>query len=92
MHGKVDTIANLGGTLFSGIEAEFQATRYHSLAVDVSGPQFRVNARSKTDGEIMAIEDTSLRLFGLQFHPESYATPSGAAIIENFVEVCHGVS
>ncbi|MBP1750333.1 MAG: anthranilate synthase subunit [Deltaproteobacteria bacterium] len=90
MHGKVDTMDNSGGLLFKGIGKTFPAVRYHSLAVENDKSHFRVCAISKSDGEIMAIEDLDLRLFGLQFHPESYATDHGITFIENFVEVCNG--
>ena len=90
MHGKVDTMENSGGLLFKGIGETFPAVRYHSLVVDNSNERFHVCAVSRSDGEIMAIEDTDLKLFGLQFHPESYATQQGTTFIENFVEVCNG--
>jgi anthranilate synthase component 2 len=48
----------------------------------------RVCARSRSDGEIMAIEHRTARIFGLQFHPESYATPDGMRFITDFLGVC----
>jgi anthranilate synthase/aminodeoxychorismate synthase-like glutamine amidotransferase len=90
MHGKVDTMDNSGGLLFKGIGKTFPAVRYHSLVVENNDERFHVCAVSISDGEIMAIEDTGLKLFGLQFHPESYATQQGMTFIENFVEVCNG--
>ena len=90
MHGKVDTLDNSGGALFKGIGKTFPAVRYHSLAVENDKGRFRVCAVSQSDSEIMAIEDTDLKLFGLQFHPESYATHHGITFIENFVGVCNG--
>ncbi len=90
MHGKVDSMDNLSGMLFKGIEKTFEAVRYHSLVVENDRGDFHVCAVSKSDGEIMAIENTQFKLFGLQFHPESYATRRGMQFIENFVEVCNG--
>ncbi len=90
MHGKVDTIRHSGGLLFKGVEEEFLAVRYHSLVVDLIDGGFRACAVSKSDGELMAIEHRELKMFGLQFHPESYATSGGMRFIENFLEVCHG--
>ncbi len=90
MHGKVDTMKHSGGLLFKGVEETFTATRYHSLVVENDKDYFHVCALSESDGEIMAIENIDQKLFGLQFHPESYATRQGIAFIENFVEVCHG--
>lgn len=90
MHGKVDMVKNLGGILFKGYKEVFPAVRYHSLVVENNRKNFRVCAVSESDGEIMAIENKDLKLYGLQFHPESYATEKGMQFIENFVEVCYG--
>jgi anthranilate synthase/aminodeoxychorismate synthase-like glutamine amidotransferase len=90
MHGKVDTMEHAGGTLFNGIGREFRAVRYHSLVIDCDDRDLRVCAVSRSDGEVMAIEHRTCAVFGLQFHPESYATPDGMRFIRNFLEVCDG--
>lgn len=90
MHGKVDSMDHSGGVLFAGIQPEFRAVRYHSLVVDCDDRDLRVCAVSSSDGEVMAFEHRESRIFGLQFHPESYATPDGMRFITNFLEVCHG--
>lgn len=91
MHGKVDAMDHFGGSLFAGIEPEFRAVRYHSLVVECDDLDLRACAVSKSDGEVMAIEHKSAPVFGLQFHPESYATPEGMRFITNFLEVCDGI-
>ena len=88
MHGKVDAMSHCGGALFSGVQKEFRAVRYHSLVVDCDDGELKACAVSKSDGETMAIEHKESRIFGLQFHPESYATPDGMRFITNFLEVC----
>jgi anthranilate synthase/aminodeoxychorismate synthase-like glutamine amidotransferase len=90
MHGKVDAMDHFGGSLFNGIEREFRAVRYHSLVVECDDLDLKVCAVSRSDGEVMALEHRSLPIFGLQFHPESYATPEGMRFITNFLEVCDG--
>ena len=90
MHGKVDTVEHTGGALFSGISREFRAVRYHSLVVECDDRDLRVSAVSRSDGEVMALEHRTSAIFGLQFHPESYATPDGMRFIRNFLEVCDG--
>ena len=57
--------------------------RYHSLALADVAPPLRVVAASE-DGVPMAIEHETLPLAGLQFHPDSYATPSGRAMVAAF--------
>lgn len=92
MHGKKDNIKKINGDLFKMIPQEFYAVRYHSLVVDDVANDFSVCAISLTDEEIMAIENTNMHLYGLQFHPESYETQYGLKFIENFVEVCNECS
>lgn len=83
-HGKLDNIKKCKESiLLKGIPETFSAVRYHSLAADAAGIAV---AESASDGEIMAVEDISKRLFGVQFHPESYLSNCGEKIIENFIE------
>ena len=51
-------------------------TRYHSLVIDeASLPEdFEITARAD-DGDIMGIRHKTLPIEGVQFHPESIATP-----------------
>jgi anthranilate synthase component 2 len=35
-------------------------------------------------GAIMAIQNSTQKLYGIQFHPESILTPEGNQIIKNF--------
>lgn len=90
MHGKVDAMEHFGGVLFNGISREFRAVRYHSLVVECDDGDLRACAVSRSDGEVMALEHRTRAIFGLQFHPESYATPDGMRFIRNFLEVCDG--
>jgi anthranilate synthase/aminodeoxychorismate synthase-like glutamine amidotransferase len=87
MHGKTSAIAHDGSGIFRGIASPMQATRYHSLVVEPSTlpPCLRVTARTD-DGEIMALEHTSLPVWGVQFHPESILTLDGKQLLRNFLE------
>jgi anthranilate synthase/phosphoribosyltransferase len=86
MHGKADSIAHDGRTLFSDLPNPLRVIRYHSLAVDAATlpAGFEVSATSP-DGEIMAIRDRARRIEGVQFHPESIGTEGGARLIRNFL-------
>lgn len=89
MHGKVSTIERTReSVLFSGLPNAFPVARYHSLAADerTLPGNLRVTART-ADGEVMAVENTARRVFGVQFHPESIMTPDGAAIVANFLSL-----
>jgi anthranilate synthase component 2 len=88
MHGKVSKIiVTTNSEIFNGLPHVFTATRYHSLVVDNVPDPLIVTAVSAEDGEIMAISHRKLKVFGVQFHPESIGTPYGRAIISNFLGV-----
>jgi anthranilate synthase/aminodeoxychorismate synthase-like glutamine amidotransferase len=84
VHGKATTVHHDGSDLFTGIPTEFQAGRYHSLAATALPECLEVTARA-TDGEVMAVRHRELRVFGVQFHPESVLTPQGAELARNFI-------
>jgi len=88
MHGKLSVVANDGTGLFTGLPARFEATRYHSLAVDPKTlpDTLRVSARTE-DGVIMGLEHVDLPLYGVQFHPESIASDYGHALLANFLQL-----
>ena len=89
VHGKATTVRHDGSALFSGIPAEFEAGRYHSLAATTLPDCLVVTARAD-DGEVMAVRHTELPVFGVQFHPESVLTPRGADLARNFVDGAAG--
>ena len=59
--------------------------RYHSLTLTEVPSPLRVIARSE-NGLVMAIEHEQFPAAGLQFHPDSYATPRGRKMIAAFFE------
>jgi len=92
MHGKTDMIHHDGQALFADLENPFVATRYHSLIIqpDTLPDVFVVCAWCDAPGgerEIMGIRHRKYPLFGVQFHPESFLTPSGAEILKHFLAV-----
>ncbi|MGE3956087.1 MAG: aminodeoxychorismate/anthranilate synthase component II [Vicinamibacterales bacterium] len=88
MHGKTSTIEHNSRGLFSGLDAPFEASRYHSLVVAEEGfpGQLEVTARTKDDGVIMGLRHRTLPIHGVQFHPESILTSEGRRILRNFIE------
>jgi anthranilate/para-aminobenzoate synthase component II len=74
-----------GRGIFAGLPPDFQAGRYHSLAATVVPDQLEVSATTD-DGEVMAVRHRSLRVDGVQFHPESVLTPDGPRLCRNFLE------
>lgn len=92
-HGKVSTLANLGGRLLAGIPKEFMAMRYHSLLAErhTLPSCLRITAETLPEADdasqalVMAVEHRSLPVYGVQFHPESIGTPLGALMAANFL-------
>ena len=87
MHGKTSRIRHDGAGVFSRIENDFVATRYHSLVVEEGSlpTNLLVTARSE-DGEIMGLRHRSLAVEGVQFHPEALLTEHGHKMLQNFLE------
>ena len=75
------------GKLFDGLISTQRVGRYHSWVSDENFlPEcLRVTSRDE-DGNIMSIEHVSYPVFGVQFHPESYMTECGVAIVSNFLK------
>jgi anthranilate synthase/aminodeoxychorismate synthase-like glutamine amidotransferase len=85
VHGKATMVSHDGTGLFTGMEGEFLAGRYHSLAATRIPEVLEVTATAP-DGEVMAVRHRELPVDGVQFHPESVLTPDGPAIGRNFLE------
>jgi anthranilate synthase/aminodeoxychorismate synthase-like glutamine amidotransferase len=88
MHGKTSTIEHDGQGVFAGIDGPFIASRYHSLVVSREGfpDDLEIAARTREDGEIMAVRHRSRPIHGVQFHPESILTGEGRRLLRNFLE------
>lgn len=86
MHGKTSSVHHDGRGVFAGLPEPFVATRYHSLVVEpASVPEvLEVTARTG-DGVVMGLRHRRLPVEGVQFHPESLLTPSGPALLSNFL-------
>lgn len=85
MHGKKSMIRHNGHALFAGVDPEFDAGRYHSLAAtDVAPPITMIAA---CDGIAMAIAHDTHPLWGVQFHPESILTTHGQQLLANVLDL-----
>ncbi|WP_226647391.1 aminodeoxychorismate/anthranilate synthase component II [Mesobacillus subterraneus] len=86
MHGKTSMVYHDGKTIFEGLENPFPAARYHSLIVkkETLPDCLEISAWTE-EGEIMAIRHKTLRVEGVQFHPESILTTPGKQLLRNFI-------
>jgi anthranilate synthase component 2 len=88
VHGKLSEIRHSGSGVFRGINAPFQATRYHSLMVAREGLPRELAVTAQTgDGVVMGLAHVSLPVHGVQFHPESIASEHGHLLLRNFLDL-----
>jgi anthranilate synthase/aminodeoxychorismate synthase-like glutamine amidotransferase len=86
MHGKTSSIHHDGNGVFAGLPDPFVATRYHSLVVDPATVPDELKVTATTsDGVVMGVRHRELDVEGVQFHPESFLTPSGPSLLSNFL-------
>ena len=87
MHGRTSPIEHDGRGVFAGLPNPFTATRYHSLLVDPSTvPDVLEVSATTAEGEIMGLRHRELAVEGVQFHPESFLTEHGHAMLRNWLE------
>lgn len=84
-HGVREHVDFKPNRFFPAFTGATEVMRYHSLSLtDVPLP-LQVTART-VDGTVMAIEHRELPMAGLQFHPDSFATPRGEEMLASFFE------
>ena len=85
VHGRTSPIAHDGTGLFANLPNPLEACRYHALYLHDVPPDLGIDART-ADGEVMAVRHIHHPTFGVQFHPESFRSPHGTALLTNFLE------
>jgi anthranilate synthase/aminodeoxychorismate synthase-like glutamine amidotransferase len=89
LHGvETDISVDPSSATYNGMGDVLRVARYHSLQIDPSSlpalpPSLRMNGHDPIGGVPMSFEDLERKLFGLQYHPESFLTLSGNQLIEN---------
>jgi len=94
MHGIASKVTHDGTGVFTDLQQNFEAGRYHSLIVtldDEATSPLRITARSD-EGEIMGLAHRTHPTFGVQFHPESILTAPGHQLIGNFLNIAKRIS
>jgi anthranilate synthase component 2/para-aminobenzoate synthetase component 2 len=88
MHGKTSLVSHDGKTIFAGLPNPFTATRYHSLIVErESLPACLEISATSPDGLIMGLRHRTMKVEGVQFHPESILTEVGKTLLANFLKL-----
>ena len=88
VHGKPVEVAHDHKGIFEGVPDNFEAGRYHSLIVErESLPDSLEISATSPDGLIMAMRHRTLKIEGVQFHPESILTEHGKQMLQNFLDM-----
>lgn len=88
MHGKTSAISHDGKGVFAGLPQGIEVMRYHSLIAEEKSLPAVLEITAHTQGaepEIMGLRHKTLPIEGIQFHPESFATEGGKAMLRNFL-------
>lgn len=85
MHGKTCEIRHDGKGLYGGLPKKLTVARYHSLVAAEPLPKTVVATSRATDGSLMGLRFLDRPWEGVQFHPESVATPAGPTLLRNFL-------
>jgi len=87
-HGKSSRLKHDGRTVFAGLQQDIDVGRYHSLIVDEQGLPDCLEISARThDGIIMGLRHRTLKIEGVQFHPESIMTSAGKNLLANFLKL-----
>jgi len=86
-HGKISKVLHSAKDAYADFPNPFNAARYHSLVVDrVDLPNcFEITCETR-DGIVMGLRHKQYAIDGVQFHPESIATQSGATLLKRIFE------
>lgn len=105
VHGKTSLLSHLGDGLFASLPADLEVMRYHSLIADnntfpnclkitaVVGtlPSKNSQELGRTQNyEIMGVQHKTYPIYGVQFHPESFASEGGQDLLGNFLFGMYG--
>ena len=88
-HGRTSPVQHDGSALFVGVPQDAMFCRYHSLCVHPPLPAELKATAWLADGTIMALRHRDHPTFGVQFHPESFRSPHGMQLLQNFVHLTH---
>ncbi len=89
LHGKTSEIYHQGESVMSSLPQGFQATRYHSLAVERDTVPADLIITCQTEsGVVMGLKHAKYSIEGVQFHPESVLTEGGHRMLAEWLTQC----
>jgi anthranilate synthase component 2 len=88
LHGKpVQLKVSQKIVLFLGVKDTITVGLYHSWEVKIPNNLHHMISAYDEHGVVMAVENPDLKLYGVQFHPESILTENGREILANFCTI-----
>jgi anthranilate synthase/aminodeoxychorismate synthase-like glutamine amidotransferase len=94
LHGVETEIQTRDGSLtYFGLVSPIRVARYHSLQIapdslSLLTSSINITAQDPIRDVPLSFEDKIRKLFGLQFHPESFLSLQGERIIQNIHHAC----
>lgn len=87
-HGQTVSIdLSADDPLFTGLPAKIKGGLYHSWTVERSNLPQELQVTATSGHRIMALRHKVHDIAGVQFHPESFATPYGVDILRNWISL-----
>ena len=87
LHGYQSLIKIVNNKSIFKKNSEFLGGRYHSLkmAEPFLSKSMSITMRCKKTNVAMAVEDDINKVYGFQFHPDSFLTPNGKYLIKKII-------
>jgi anthranilate synthase/aminodeoxychorismate synthase-like glutamine amidotransferase len=91
LHGvETEILAETNSITYHEINGPIQVGRYHSLQVDPDSlnnlpDSIKITATDPIRKTPLSFEDLNRKLFGLQYHPESFLSNQGTQILSNII-------
>jgi anthranilate synthase/aminodeoxychorismate synthase-like glutamine amidotransferase len=87
MHGKTDRVLHDARGIYEGLPQGFEAARYNSLVVEHADlpPELEPAAWNER-GELLGLRHRAHPIDAVQYHPESFLTPHGPALIARWLD------
>jgi anthranilate synthase/aminodeoxychorismate synthase-like glutamine amidotransferase len=86
VHGETTPVTHDGHGIFSGIPSPVEFARYHSLVVDPTSVPAALELTAESPPHVvMALRHRNRPVESVQFHPESYLSPTGPRLFRNFL-------
>ncbi|MCQ1133323.1 hypothetical protein NNK45_01645 [Staphylococcus aureus] len=87
LNQSVDAVIISPDLLYQDIPEQFSIMRYHSLISNPDNFPEELKITGRTKDCIQSFEHKERPHYGIQYHPESFATDYGVKIITNFINL-----